>query len=131
MDKETMRMKLTYWSGIIKEARASGMKISKWCEMNQITERQYYYWHKKVMHDTYTMALMSGMVPAIDVNQSQPELPAVPEFAELTVPDTDIKPKQKECPGINIRCGEFTINVDEAFSERELSRVLKVMSHVK
>ena len=28
MDKETMRMKLTYWSGIIKEARASGMKIS-------------------------------------------------------------------------------------------------------
>ena len=71
MDKETMRMKLTYWSGIIKEARASGMKISKWCEMNQITERQYYYWHKKVMHDTYTMALMSGMVPAIDVNQSQ------------------------------------------------------------
>ena len=43
MDKETMRMKLTYWSGIIKEARASDMKISKWCEMNQITERQYYY----------------------------------------------------------------------------------------
>lgn len=131
MNKETMRMKLTYWSGIIKEARASGMKITKWCEMNQITERQYYYWHKKVMHDTYIMALESGMVPTTDVNQSQQELPAVPEFAELTVSGADIKTKPKECPGINIRCGEFTINVDEAFSERELLRVLKVMSYVK
>lgn len=131
MNKETMRMKLTYWSGIIKEAKASGMKITKWCEMNQITKRQYYYWHKKVMHETYTMVFESGMVPTTDINQSQQELPVVHEFAELTVPGADIKSKQKDTPGINIRCGEFTINVDEAFSERELLRVLKVMSYVK
>ena len=30
------------------------MKIEKWCEMNQITKRQYYYWHKKVMHERKT-----------------------------------------------------------------------------
>ena len=131
MDKETMRMKLTYWAGIIKEARASGMKISKWCEMNQITDRQYYYWHKKVMHDTYAMALESGMVPAADVSPSQPALPAAPEFTELTIPGEDIKPRQSGDPGIDIRCGKFTINVSSEFSEGELLRVLKVVSHVK
>ena len=45
MNEETMRMKLAYWAGIIKEARTSGMKISDWCDKNQISHRQYYYWH--------------------------------------------------------------------------------------
>ena len=60
MDKETKEMKLAYWTGIIKESKSSGMKISDWCRMNQISRRQYYYWHRKVMHDTYETAVERG-----------------------------------------------------------------------
>jgi len=131
MDKETMRMKLVYWSGIIKEANSSGMKISRWCEMNQISHRKYYYWHKKVMHDTYTNAVETGLMPASTDNTPQATLPAVPEFAELAMADGDIGPRHRKDPEISIRYGDFMINVDAEFSERELEKVLRVVSHVK
>ena len=57
MNKETDRMKLAYWAKIIRESKTSGMKVSEWCVSNQISIRKYYYWHKKVMHSTYTLAV--------------------------------------------------------------------------
>ena len=131
MNREIKRMKLTYWSGIIKEAKASGMKISKWCDMNQISHRKYYYWHKKVMHDTYTTAVESGLIPIATDNSPQASLPAVPEFAELAIWNEGIEPKHSKSPGISIKCGDFTISVGIDFSEGELAKVLKVLSHVK
>ncbi len=123
-------MKLTYWTGIIKEANASGIKIKKWCEMNQITKRQFYYWHKKVMHDTYELAAESGLLPDTGINPSDKDLPAAPEFAELTVPDTDREYELHRNTNISIKWNDFTITVGPKFSEGELARVLRVMQNV-
>ena len=132
MDNETKRMKLAYWSGIIKESKSSGMKISEWCKVNQISNRKYYYWHKKVMHDTYTMAVENGLLAETKNNTSGRDLPAVPEFAELTIPDANVSvPEHSKNPGINIKWGGFTIAVDAEFSEGELLKVLRVMNHVE
>ena len=130
MNKETMQMKLTYWTGIIKEAKASGMKIEKWCEMNQITKRQYYYWHKKVMHDTYELATESGLLPDIGIKPSNKDLPAAPEFAELTVPDTDFAHELNRDTDISIKWNDFTITIGPKFSEGELAKILRVMQNV-
>ncbi len=130
MDKETMQMKLAYWSGVIKEAKASGMNITKWCEMNQITNRQYYYWHKKVMHGTYELAVESRLLPDAGIKPSDKGLPAAPEFAELTVPDTNGVHELLGDPGISIKWNGFTITVGSKFSEGELARVLRVMQNV-
>ena len=132
MNEEIMRMKLTYWSGLIKEAKASGMKISEWCKMNQMTTRKYYYWHNKVMHSTYTMAVENGVIQTTEAGRPlQAALPAVPEFAELTLPDSENEFSLRRNPGITIDCGEFTINIDNEFSEGELLKVLRVMSHAE
>ena len=130
MNEETKRMKLIYWSGVIKEAKSSGMKITDWCEKNQITNRQYYYWHKKVMHDTYTNFVEGGLFPDDALDISQQTLPSVPDFAELTVPNKASGPGFHGDAGIDIKCKDFTISVSPDFSEGDLARVLKVIHHV-
>lgn len=130
MDKETNEMKLAYWSGVIKEAKYSGMKVAKWCELNQITKRQYYYWHKKVMHDTYESAVERGLLPGAEAGPAGRDLPMAPEFAELTAPDMGGAHEPLRDPGVSIRWNEFTIAVNPGFSEGELARILKVMRHV-
>ena len=70
-------------------------------------------------------------MPASTANTPQATLPAVPEFAELAMADGDIEPRHRKDPEISIRCGDFVISVDAEFSERELEKVLRVVSHVK
>ena len=130
MNKGTKRMKLAYWTGIVKEANSSGMKISEWCDTNHISRRKYYYWHKKVMGETYALAVENGLLPDAENKPSEKKLPVVPEFAELVVPATDVTHKPSNDPGISIQWNDFTITVNPDFSERELAKVLKVMHNV-
>lgn len=131
MNKETYRMKLAYWSGLIKEANSSEMGISKWCDMNQISRRKYYYWHKKVMHDTYELAVQSGLLSGTDTkSHGERKLPAIPEFAELKAPDTKMADECCMDSGIKINWNDFMITVNTKFSEEELLKVLRVMHHV-
>ena len=130
MDEGTKQMKLAYWAGIIKESKSSGMMISEWCRINQISRRQYYYWHNKVMHDSYELAVRYGLLPDTGIEQPGREVPAEPEFAELTMPDADKEDGHYRDPGINITWNGFTIEVSHGFSEVELARVLEVMKHV-
>ena len=131
MKEETKHMKLAYWTGMVKEANNSGMKIRDWCEMNNITNRQYYYWHSKVMKSTYALAVKSGVLP--DTGTSSPclELPEVPDFKELIVPDADTRQCPRKDTGIRIGWEGFTIDMDPDFSEDELLKVLRVMHNVK
>ena len=129
MDKETKEMKLAYWTGIIKESKSSGMKISDWCRMNQISRRQYYYWHRKVMHDTYETAVERGLLPGTEADPASRDLPIVPEFAELTAPASDKAGEHCGAVGISIRWNDFTVTVSPKFSEGELAKVLRVMKN--
>ena len=131
MDKKISCMKLAYWTDIIRKSKSCGMKISEWCVANQISVRKYYYWHKKVMHDTYDMAAEKGLLPAPDQTACVPALRRPPEFAELSFPDKTAFREQADRSGISIRCNDFTISVDQGFSERELAKVLQVMNNVQ
>ena len=130
MDQKTRCMKLAYWTGIIKESKSSGMKVSEWCLENHISIRKYYYWHKRVMHGAYDAAVETGLLPAPDADSFSVASAKVPEFAELSIPNKTITREQDNGPGVKIRFHDFTISVDEGFSERELAKVLQVMSHV-
>ena len=129
MSYETNRMKLAYWTGIIKEAKSSGMKISEWCQINQVTYRQFYYWHKKVMHTTYSAAVENGLLSAPESESSDRILPTLPEFVELPIRYAE-KSGHSTGTGVSIKWSDFTITIDPEFSERELIKVLKVMKHV-
>ena len=130
MNRETDRMKLAYWANLIRESKTSGMKISEWCVSNQISIRKYYYWHKKVMHSTYTLAVENGYLPDIDNPRSSDELPAAPDFAELSVPHRDAELDKINDSVISIKRNGFAIEIGSDFSEEGLRRVLKVIQHV-
>jgi len=130
MNKETDRMKLAYWANLIRESKTSGMKISEWCVSNQISIRKYYYWHKKVMHSTYTLAVENGYLPDIDNPRSSDELPAAPDFAELSVPHREAELDKNNDSVISIKRNGFAIEIGSDFSEEGLRRVLKVIQHV-
>ena len=130
MNRETDRMKLAYWANLIRESKTSGMKISEWCVSNQISIRKYYYWHKKVMHSTYTLAVENGYLPDIDNPRSSDELPAAPDFAELSVPHRDAELDKNNDSVISIKRNGFAIEIGSDFSEEGLRRVLKVIQHV-
>jgi len=36
------------WSARIKDYRASGERIAVWCERNQVSAKQFYYWMRKL-----------------------------------------------------------------------------------
>ncbi|KHT61911.1 hypothetical protein RJ45_20490 [Photobacterium gaetbulicola] len=36
------------WQERLKQQKNSGMTIAAWCEQNQITQSQFYYWQKKL-----------------------------------------------------------------------------------
>ena len=39
---------LQQWTELIKEQKASGMKVNAWCKERGIGEDQFYYWQKQV-----------------------------------------------------------------------------------
>lgn len=59
--------RLEYWTGIIMACRSSGMKVRSWCQENNISEKTYYYWQKRLFN-----AL------------SEQQDPTQPTFTELT-----------------------------------------------
>lgn len=48
MDKSTYEMRLMKWAPIIKECRSSDMTVRAWCHENNINEKLFYYWQRRV-----------------------------------------------------------------------------------
>lgn len=44
---------LALWSNRIKECRASGLTVNKWCEQNNIGLKNYYYWMRKIKREAF------------------------------------------------------------------------------
>lgn len=48
---------LQIWTPIIQECKNSGMTVKTWCEDNDVNEKQFYYWQRRVreaMHPSTT-----------------------------------------------------------------------------
>ena len=59
--------RLEHWASIIMACRSSGMTVRSWCQENNISEKTYYYWQKRLFN-----------------RLSEQQQPAKPMFAELT-----------------------------------------------
>jgi|LSQX01.2.fsa_nt_gb transposase len=56
MDKLTAvsnDFKVNLWITRIKECRNSGMKVSAWCQQNDIGIKTYYYWMRKIKREAF------------------------------------------------------------------------------
>lgn len=66
MDKCTHEVRLQYWKNIISQcqARHTGQTARQWMKENDICEKTYYLWQRRIRQETYEqMSAPSEMVP--------------------------------------------------------------------
>ena len=121
MDKTTHEIRIANWRSIIEQcqARPEGQSARQWLADNGISEKNYYYWQRKVRQEAYAL-ISSG------VDQTAQSEPVV--FAELPY----ISPKddrQAFSPDAVIRRDQTVLELSNTISDRLLDRLMEVVSH--
>ena len=101
-----------------KDCSEQGISVTQWCREHGLSEKSYWYYHKKLGDALYDVALYEG---AMD------NLPSLSEakFVELTP-----RSEKTDSNKASIHIGSMTIEVDDTISDSFLERILKVASNV-
>ena len=80
MDQTTHEVRLANWKAIIEQcqARPRGQTAKQWMDENDISDKQYYYWLRRVR----AAVIKENQIPALPKPEKQ--LPTV-SFAEIPV----------------------------------------------
>ena len=121
MDKTTHEIRIANWRSIIEQchARPESQSAKQWLSDNGISEKNYYYWQRKVRKETY--ALISPKVtPATE--------PEPVSFAELPFISSK-EDGQSFSPDAVMRRGQTVLELSNTISDRLLDRLMEVLSH--
>ena len=103
----TKQIRLNEWTGIIKDCKASGLKVDDYCARHNLSRDAYYYWLRKVKEAALQQA---GFI----------ELPA-------------LNPGRLSASGFSsqmiIRVGETDIMVNQNTPAELISTVLGIVNH--
>lgn len=118
MDKITHEMRLNQWTLIIRECRGSGMAVKAWCLENNVNEKQFYYWQRRVREEAFS-----------SLKKVEPQ--SKPNFIQLPVPVDSLGNIPIFKADMIVRIGNNVLELSNTVSEELLSKVLKVMSDAK
>lgn len=126
MDKITHEVRLANWKTIVDECnnRPEGMSAKQWLSENNISEKTYYYWLRRIRREACSQ--LQQEVPMT----TEPAIPIV-SFAEIPIPDSS---NTKDVPfkaDVVIHTGSFVIGIANSASETLLSKVLGGISHAR
>ena len=121
MDKTTHEIRIANWRSIIEQchARPEGQSAKQWLADNGISEKNYYYWQRKIRQETYAL-ISSNVTPTIESESVA--------FAELPF----ISPKengQSFSPDAVIRRDQIVLELSNTVSDRLLDRLVEVINH--
>lgn len=129
MDQIIHTIRNSKWKDIILQCqnRPAEMSLKQWMTENQISEKSYYYWQRKLRKAAYEQ-----------MNNSPTALPAVQEnsevsFAEIRIPEpiksvSDIISDTIK-PTAVIKTATMTIALSNDITDNLLSRILQEVSH--
>lgn len=118
MDKITHEMRLIQWTPIIRECRSSSMTVKSWCIENNVDEKQFYYWQRRVREEVFD-------------SLNKTEFQSRPNFVQLPVPADSSRNTSFFKADMIMHIGNSVLELSNTVSEELLSNVLKVISHVK
>ena len=121
MDQITHEVRLANWKAIIGQcqARPKGQTAKDWMAENDISDKQYYYWLRRVR----AAAIKENQIPALPEPEKQ--LPTV-SFAEIPVNDVL---STEESPVIVIKTKKSTIEIPTAISDALVVKIVKAVAH--
>ena len=126
MTNVTVRtLKKTYWAKIIaqctKDRIEKGGTITQWCIEHGISEKSYWYYHKKIGDQ---------LAEELFEQQESPGTEAIPSVSFLPLEPPSQSPavmhENKAVP----RCGSLTVELSENITDTFLERLIRVMAHV-
>ena len=121
MDKTTHEIRIANWRSIIEQchARPEGQSARQWLADNGISEKNYYYWQRRIRQETYAL-ISSKVTPTAE--------PGPVAFAELSF----ITPKENGwsfSPDAVMRRGQTVLELSNIVSDRLLDKLMEVVSH--
>ena len=123
MDKLTQDVRLGSWSSIVErcESRPEGQTKKEWLGLNGISEKQYYYWLRKIRR---LAADNTAILPAQTT-------PAPVQFAEIPLSQSEMGPHPFQHPAVAvmIKTEHAVIQISDSASVALADRVMKAVSH--
>lgn len=113
MDQATHEMRRSHWTSIIRECNNSGMSKKSWITANNIDEKQFYYWQRRIRQEA--------------IQELKPTVPSSPTFIELQASSTPIL--ESEQPDAVLRIGSYTLEIRNTLSPILLQTIVQVMTH--
>ena len=122
MDKSSYNVRLANWKAIVErcQSRPKDQSAKQWLAINNVPEKQYYYWLRKIR----AMALqeMNTSLPAVTNERSAEPI----SFAEFSSHDLL---ESKSAPAIIIKTSKSTIEITTDVSEKLMVKLVKAVAH--
>ena len=124
MDKTTHQVRLAQWTRIIEECnqRPSGMTAKQWLADNNISDKSYYYWQRRIRNK---------IANPISVTPDNKEV----TFADITNSVFSHSPEYHYTDGFTadaiIKCGNSVIALSNSVSNAMLSKILEVVAYAR
>ena len=116
MDQLTHTVRRSNWINIIRQCqdRPAGTTAKQWLAENDISEKSYYYWLRKIRREVTTPSALSFVEIPVKTALDTTPVPTVP--AAMT-------------PAAVIRSGRLTLELSNDISESLLCRLLQEVIH--
>ncbi len=123
MDQSTTEVRLAKWTKIITEckARPASMSAHQWLIENDIPEKRYYYWQRRIRNEAFKQMQHDADCECTDLSFAEVQLP-------MTVAPRDSDEKSTS-PAAILRCREVTIEISNDISDSLLRILLREVSH--
>ena len=124
MDQSTHEIRLANWMQIINNCqnRPKEQTTKQWLAENQISEKQYYYWLRKVRKQAY--ADSKAMLPEVQKDHSPAAVSVFEIPAEITNEYSSTGTR-----AITIWTKKSTIEIPSDLPESLIVKLLKAVSH--
>ena len=120
MDKTTHEVRLVQWQEIIQTQLASGQNKREWCRENGISEKQFFYWQRRLRKELYES--QAGALVSV-AQKSAKSLVEVPVNTSANTVASGFRPEAV------IAVGNVTIGVTANISESLLMSSGKMIRH--
>lgn len=120
MDKTTHEVRLVQWQEIIQTQLASGQNKREWCRENGISEKQFFYWQRRLRKELYES--QAGALVSVS-QKSAKSLVEVPVNTSANTVASGFRPEAV------IAVGNVTIGVTANISESLLMSIGKMIRH--
>lgn len=128
MDQTTHKVRAARWKEIILQCqnRPKGMSVNQWMKNNQISEKTYYYWQRKIRKEAYDMLEQNKALPVASEKNDV-------SFAEIPVCHSNDNNLERNMdvfqPTAVIKTSSMTVALSNGISDSLLSRILQEVSH--